>query len=108
MLKRFSGIQKVIIKSVLLKYMSGDPGLGLRKSKLQQCTAVLQQFVSRAHGEGPIVSAPDRAYTRISIVMPCYNQVLFIERSILSVLNQDYPNLSSSSWTEDPPTERLM
>ncbi len=29
---------------------------------------------------------------KISIVMPCYNQVKFIERSILSILNQDYPN----------------
>ncbi len=29
---------------------------------------------------------------KISIVMPCYNQVEFIERSILSILNQDYPN----------------
>ena len=29
---------------------------------------------------------------KISIVMPSYNQVSFIERSILSILNQDYPN----------------
>ena len=30
---------------------------------------------------------------KISIVMPSYNQVEFIERSILSILNQDYPNI---------------
>ena len=32
-------------------------------------------------------------YPKISIVMPSYNQAEFIEKSILSVLNQDYKNI---------------
>ena len=32
-------------------------------------------------------------FPKISIVMPCFNQVEFIERSILSIFNQGYPNI---------------
>ena len=35
----------------------------------------------------------ENSFPKISIVMPCYNQVEFIEKSILSVLNQDYKNI---------------
>ena len=30
---------------------------------------------------------------KISIVMPSYNQAQYIERSILSIVNQNYPNV---------------
>jgi glycosyltransferase involved in cell wall biosynthesis len=66
---------------------------GQPEPKLEQWTATLQQFLACARFDDAIVRANDSAYTRISIVMPAYNQVQFIERSILSVLNQNYPNL---------------
>ncbi len=39
-----------------------------------------------------IIAKKDNNLPKISIVMPSYNKVQFIEKSILSVLNQDYSN----------------
>jgi glycosyltransferase involved in cell wall biosynthesis len=38
------------------------------------------------------ISKTEDNYPKISIVMPSYNQAQFIEKSILSILNQNYPN----------------
>ena len=50
-----------------------------------------EEFLSHLSDFGSVSSGAD--WPKISIVMPSFNQVQFIERSILSVLNQGYPNI---------------
>lgn len=64
-----------------------------RRASRRLITRVLRDFVSAPRFDPSAPPGRDPAWPRITLVTPSFNQAPFLERTILSIHNQGYPNL---------------
>lgn len=60
---------------------------------LDLCTQKLKALVRKLRSKNELPDYSGTATPRLTIITPSYNQADFLERTILSIINQGYPNL---------------